>query len=299
MEKDLTVVVPTYNRKVLLKNCLLSLLGQTYPGPNYEVIVVDDGSTDGTLNLLSQYQAAYPRLKVFPQRHQGVIRARNFGIQKAKGKIIAFTDDDCLPEKDWLKQLVLTFRKNPQAKGIEGKTLTDMKKVTPFTSQIINTTGGGYQSCNIAYRKEILKKINGFDQGFFYPHGEDVDLALRVLQHGPIIFAPKVVVFHPPRPSGLIAELARVKRITAELRLFAKHPDYFFQKYGHRHIFLQVIFKNSIWIRLFHLKLQISWIRKNPYFYFKFLVRTFLEITYIFFLLPQFWYSYQQFKQGE
>lgn len=294
----ISVVIPTHNRKNLLSNCLNTLFQQSFLRSQFEIIVCDDGSTDGTKEVVKNLQKKYSNLKLLTQLHGGVSKARNLGIKKARGEIIAFTDDDCLPQKDWLKQIANMFQENPKILGVEGKTLTYPDLVNPFTNQIVNTQGNGYQTCNIAYQRKILRKVGGQDEHFRYTHCDDVDLALRVLKYGQIIFQPKAIVIHPPHPTSFLAELDRVKRITAELYLFLKHPDYFYQKYGKGNIFWQVVFINSIWIRLFHLKLHFPYLKKNPLLYLKFFLRTILEIGLIFILLPRFYLSYLRLKRS-
>lgn len=326
----ISVIIPTYNRKDLLKKCLLTLLAQTYPKEKFEIIIVDDGSTDTTESFIKKLQkwsptaskpwrpairnsvgrnpapsrrtsglvrGKNPNLRFLKQSHDGVVKARNLGIKNARGEIIAFTDDDCLAKEKWLEEIDKAFNKNPKALGIEGKTLTYPTKVTPFTAQIVNTQGGGYQTCNIAYKKEVLKKLGGLDEKFLSPHCDDVDLALRVLKYGPIRFEPKAIVIHPPIKTTFKRELARVHRTPAEFYLFLRHPDYFKEKYGKKNLFYQVIFKNSIWIRLFHLKFYSPWIKKNPWLYLKFLFRTMLEIALIILSIPQLYLSYTKLKQ--
>jgi len=295
-KKLISVVIATYNRKNLLKNCLRALFDQSLPSKKYEIIVVDDGSTDGTKDFIKTYQKSHPSLRYLRQPHLGTTKARNLGLKKAKGEIIAFTDDDCIPKKNWFEEILRAFKKSQKLLGVEGKTITD-GQATPLTSQIVNLKGGAYQSCNIAYKKKVLEKIGGFDEKFTLPHCDDVDLALRVLKFGSIYFSPKAVVVHPPRPTTFKQELGRIKHIASEFYLFLKHPDYFKEKYGHKNIFWQVVFKNSIWIRLFHLKYYFNWIRKNPRIYLKFFLRTTLEIGLIILLTPRFWLEYRKIKR--
>ena len=223
-------------------------------------------------------------------------KGRNLGLAHAEGNIIAFTDDDCLPAKDWLREIEQSFERNPHAIGVEGKTITIDSEITLFTSQIVNTSGEAYQTCNIAYKKEKLQKIGGFDEAFILPHGEDVDLALRMLKNGPISFEPNVVVVHPPRPSTFQREISRAQNARAEIYLFKKHPSYFYTKYGHRNLFFQAVFVNFLWIRLFHLKYYFPWIKKNVSLYILFAIRTILEILYLLLLVPKLYLYYRSLR---
>ena len=105
-----SVVIPTYNRKDMLKECLESLFNQTYPKERYEIIVVNDGSTDGTEEVLNEYAKKAPcAFKWFTQQNKGPCVARNLGVKNARGEIICFIDDDCVAEKKWIENLILSL----------------------------------------------------------------------------------------------------------------------------------------------------------------------------------------------
>jgi glycosyltransferase involved in cell wall biosynthesis len=116
-----TVLIPTFNRKEALKGCLESLFIQTYPRDKFEIIVVNDGSTDGTENLLEEYEKKAPcKLKWYNQSNSGIGAARNLGIKKSVGEILCFIDDDCIADKNWIKNMVNCFSDN-KIGGIGGK----------------------------------------------------------------------------------------------------------------------------------------------------------------------------------
>lgn len=110
-----SVVIPTYNRRELLRRCLAAATHQDYA--DYEVIVVDDGSTDGTDAMVAQ---TFPRVHYVRQANRGPAAARNRGIDLANGTIVAFTDDDCEPPGDWLHQLVALFEQYPGVVAVGG-----------------------------------------------------------------------------------------------------------------------------------------------------------------------------------
>jgi O-antigen biosynthesis protein len=107
-----SVIIPTYNRSDTLQKCLAAVQTQTYS--DYEIIVVDDGSTDGTANMIA---AEFPNVHYLYQANRGPAAARNQGIAAATGDIIAFTDDDCLPPSDWLARLAEGYSRYPDAAG--------------------------------------------------------------------------------------------------------------------------------------------------------------------------------------
>jgi len=220
-----SVVLPTYNRKRILVNCLDSLSKQTYPKKSYEVVIVDDGSTDGTEEVVKKFTKKL-NIHYIKQKNKGHSRAKNAGIKLAKGEIIAFIDDDCIAVKDWLKNAVPNF-KDKDIGGVEGRTTTDYKNITPLTRLVVNETGGNYQTCNILYRKKILEEIKGFDLGF-KSHREDTDLAWRVLDRGyEIKFVNSAVVTHPPvhySIKNLVKRTIKLKKSVWDIYLIKKHP---------------------------------------------------------------------------
>jgi glycosyltransferase involved in cell wall biosynthesis len=189
-----SVVVPTRNRAALLSRLLRALAAQDYP--RYEVVVVDDASTDATREVLAQWKGPLRRV-VRLQQPRGSYAARNAGWREAQGEIIAFTDDDCLPSSGWLSALVEGM--GPETPGVQGVTLAEPGEITPFTHQIQQTEPGApYRTCNIAYRRQVLEEQGGFDESYRW-YADNI-LGLRVRRHGDIAFAPGAVVRHPPRP---------------------------------------------------------------------------------------------------
>ena len=100
---EFSVIVPTYNRKKLLEKCISSLLCQTIDRSSYEVIIVDDGGTDDTEEMIKK--KFKDSVKYFRQANSGPAKARNVGIDNSVGSIIAFTDDDCAVDKNWLYEI--------------------------------------------------------------------------------------------------------------------------------------------------------------------------------------------------
>jgi glycosyltransferase involved in cell wall biosynthesis len=113
--QKISVIVPFYNAEKYLHQCMAALLAQQYPPEDYEVIMVDNNSTDRSLSIARQF----PRAKVLGEKKQGAYAARNRGLAEAAGALIAFTDADCIPDKDWLGNIAATMQV-PQAHLVLG-----------------------------------------------------------------------------------------------------------------------------------------------------------------------------------
>jgi len=223
MQPLVTVVIPTRNRSALLTRLLVSLQHMEYP--RWEAIVVDDGSTDGTAAAVERFQESGLPLHYRYQPWQRMGVARNLGIAAACGDIVAFTDDDCLVDPAWAGALAATFRAHPEALGVQGKTVTDHSAMTPFTRQIEQLEGGQpYRTCNVAYRADVLRALGGFDT--ILVRGEDVVMAMQVLERGPIIFSPDAIVVHPPRPKEWADRRAWRVLLESELHFRRAYPRY-------------------------------------------------------------------------
>lgn len=234
----ISVIIPTHNRHQSLKACLSSLLAQTQEPCRFEVIVVDDGSTDGTALVVSAFaeRSPFPVRLVRLQSSRGPGGARNAGIVGASGDLIAFVDDDVLVEPDWMSAIEKWFE-DPTVVGMEGRTeVKPREEVTPFTHQTEVLKGGRFPTCNMIFRKTVLDQVGGFCERFFDPRTgvhfrEDQDLAFRVLdQGGRIIFAPDVKAVHPPSPPTWNRPWNLARRYRFDGLLLRRHPRRFWRE---------------------------------------------------------------------
>jgi len=188
-----SVIVTTFNESKYIEKCINSLLVQSYP--NFELIMVDDYSTDNTGDIIKPYQDERISYIKTPKRCY-IAKSRNIGLARAQGKYIFFTDADCVANPDWIKEGLKILRQGKFV-GIQGKTYYENS--TPTISdrvvQILEPNNIQYSTCNIAYTKNVLDKVNGFDKKY-YCVKEDTDLALRVLALGKICFSEKMMVMH-------------------------------------------------------------------------------------------------------
>jgi len=229
-----SVVVATYNRKEQLKECLNSLFNQTYPKDRYEIIVVNDGSIDGTEEVLKEYERRAPcRFKWFTQKNQGVAVAMNLGIKNATGEIICFTGDDCVADKYWIEKLVDGFT-DEKIGGVGGeivaynpKTLAE-KYGNPFDQK--RNAKEYLLTGNAAYKKHILEKIGGFDSNL--RSLVDPDLGIRVKAEGyELKYVPGAIVYH--RHYQTLSWLIKRNYFLGLMfcRLSRKYTHHFFMRY--------------------------------------------------------------------
>jgi len=203
---DLSIVIPTYNRKLKLKQCLDSLFGQTYPKHAFEIIVIDDASNDGTVDMLEALSKINHNLRYFIQQHKGPAAARNLGIKYASAEIIGFTDSDCVLNKDWVRQMVQAHQLEKDVAAIGGATEVDshniMAQVSQFLSDgAIETEIGGrpetifFPTCNVSFKRHCLAR--GFNELFPLPAGEDLDLFWRLFKKGSrFSYKQDIKIFH-------------------------------------------------------------------------------------------------------
>jgi GT2 family glycosyltransferase len=217
-----SVVVPVFNSATMIHGLVDALSKQTIE--DFEAVFVDDGSTDGTADILEGLLQRIPanmKLVRMPA-NGGPAAARNAGLRATSAPIVAFTDSDCLPAPDWLEQGLIAIRDD--ADGIEGQTLpTETPSAT--THQMINTSGGLFMTCNMIYRREALERAQGFDERFRLAFLEDSDVAFSILETGGVIpFEPSVLVRHLVLERGTRKFGNEARKRFYNPLLFKKHP---------------------------------------------------------------------------
>jgi O-antigen biosynthesis protein len=225
-----SVIVCTYNGARYLRETCEAL--RTLDYDNYEVIVVSDGSTDNTLAILSEFD-----FTVIAVENGGLSRARNLGLQKATGEIVAYLDDDAYPDVHWLKYLAWSFMTTTHS-GIGGPNIPPPND--GFWATCVAHSPGGpshvlfddglaehIPGCNMAFRKTTLVHVGGFDRDFRIA-GDDVDLCWRVQHNGGALgFSPAAVVWHHRRSSVSAYLRQQFHYGRAEAMLAAKWPQKF------------------------------------------------------------------------
>lgn len=216
-----SVVIASYNNSKVLEKVLEGMLALNYPS-DFEVIVVDDGSKDNTVEMVRKKFGKEKKIRLFKfEKNRGVCRARNKGIKEARFPIVVNMDHDCIPEKEWLKDLIKGFE--------ESKTGV----VSSF---------GSFGGTSTAFRKELLEKAGGYDEEYFY-YREDTDLTFKIMGLGYDYKKTKAGYFHDHEevtPKGFVGWLKYVfKRLEYhenDALLYKKHPglakEFLHVKYG-------------------------------------------------------------------
>lgn len=217
-----SIVIIVKNESKYIKNCLEALLKQSYQ--EFEIIAVDNGSTDRTGEIINSLEDK--RIKYFyePSKY-GIAKLRNFGVMKAIGEYIFFTDADCIPNSHWLEE-GLKVLETKEYVGVEGKTYYEFKqKITISDSNTCQFIPGEFMTCNVAYTRNILKKVNYFDPDFKHAY-EDRDFAFRVMKLGNIHFSQDMLVSHQQKKLSVKALFNRVKRVENMVYFIKKHGRY-------------------------------------------------------------------------
>jgi len=226
------VIIPAYNAEKLISSCLDALNDQTISRSEYEILVVDDGSTDKTAQIVRNFKG----VRLIRQENQGPAVARNNGAKNAYGDIILFTDSDCIPEKNWIEEMIRPFKNDPEIVGTKGVYKTEQKELIARFVQaeyedkydvlkrdryidFVDTYSAGFK------RKTFLE-FDGYDTSFPVACAEDVELSFRMASKGyKIIFNPNAVVSHM-HPTTFIGYLKKKYKF-AFWRILAlkKNPD--------------------------------------------------------------------------
>jgi cellulose synthase/poly-beta-1,6-N-acetylglucosamine synthase-like glycosyltransferase len=265
-----SVVICAYNAERTMDACLASLRNLNYP--DYEVIVVNDGSTDRTPAITAEHKAAYdadpngPRMVVIDQPNRGLSVARNVGMEASTGEIIAYTDSDCVPDPDWLYFLVYKFLRNgfvavggPNYPPAEPTLVPTAVAVSPGgpTHVLLNDEIAEHiPGCNMAFTKKVMQEMHGFEP-VFAAAGDDVDFCWRLQDRGYTVgFSPAATVWHYRRNTVQAYLRQQMGYGKAEALLYFKHP-YRFNMLG-----------QSRWLGRIYGELAAGVLSRRPVIYF-------------------------------
>jgi len=235
----ISVVIPTYNRRSILEKCLQALEHQDPSGEieNYEVVVVDDGSSDGTPDWLRQNAARFPHVRLVEQQHGGPAEGRNRGVDHAKGDVIVFIDSDLVVTSSFLAchSRALSRRWNQQGNRLcftYGAVINtaNFDQPTAERHKLRDLSWAYFATGNVAIDRDVLERSGLFDVGFRLYGWEDLELGERLRQMGvELVKCPEAVGYHwhPAFRLEQIPDLIRVEKERARMGLvfYRKHPS--------------------------------------------------------------------------
>lgn len=219
MRPPVSVVICVRNGEKCIGNCLESLLKQTFD--DFEIVIVDDASIDRTLKIISEFKDQ--RIRLFRNKEWlGIAKSRNIGLKHATGKYIFFTDADMTVSNDWIEQGLRCFAEG--CVGVEGRILYVSENYQPTFSDSVmrNREGGNFMTGSVAYLRDIMETVGGFDERLTY-YG-DRSLGLKIIEHGRVCFNKKMIAVHPQvimTPDSLIRLASR-----------AANRVYLFKRFG-------------------------------------------------------------------
>jgi len=235
---DASVIIPTFNRPLLLKQCLNSLFAQDYPRDDFEIIIIDDGLGNETEALVSNLQKERTNLRYIRQFKHGPAKARNQGVDISQGRVICFIDDDCTAEKNWVKLMVKAHQANPQAAAVGGLTMLPLENSSVMVSQFLSTCSIEYlhnrnkeviffPTCNVSFKREVLEK-HRFDETFPLPGGEDLEFFWRIFKLGKRFIWDKGILVTHYRHEGLHSFIKQAYFYgRGNLLVKYMHPDHY------------------------------------------------------------------------
>ncbi|MGO9959537.1 MAG: glycosyltransferase family 2 protein [Solirubrobacteraceae bacterium] len=213
----ISVVIATRDRAAAIRKVAGEVLAQLQDRD--ELIVVDDGTEAGP-----SYDWLPANARLLRSHGRGPAVARNMGWRAAVGAVVAFTDDDVHLGSGWLEAVRAEFSAADDLAAVEGRTVT-----RPFDRlyeySVSSDTARTGLTCNVAYRRSVLERERGFDEGFGFAHCEDFDLFTRARAVGDVVFCERMRVEHQPRAITPVAFARRGGWLASERRLYAKHPE--------------------------------------------------------------------------
>ncbi len=233
-----SVIIPTYNRKPILEKCLLALENQQSISEieNYEVVVVDDGSTDGTTSWLEKNPQNFPHVRLIEQVHGGPAEARNLGVNNSNGDVIVFIDSDLVVTSSFLASHISALVRFWNSRGNRlcftyGAVIntSNFQHPTSESHKLQDNSWAYFATGNVAIDKDVLVRSGLFDTSFRLYGWEDLELGERLRQMSvELIKCPRAVGYHwhPALTLNQIPDLIRIEKERAKMGLvfYKKHP---------------------------------------------------------------------------
>ena len=234
----LSVIIPTYKRPQLLLKCLQSLSQQSFPAADIEVIIVTDGPDEVTKTVVENFASTHLQLPIrciHPPQKGGPAAARNWGWKNATGELILFTDDDTLPDTNWIAGYYNAYRKAGKREiAFTGKTVVPL---TPLPTDYEKNTAGletaEFITANCACSRAALEKAGGFDEQFKMAWREDSDLHFKLMAAGiSILKVEEAIIVHPVRQAPWGISIREQKKGMFNALLYKSHPHLYEEKIG-------------------------------------------------------------------
>ncbi|HLC92855.1 MAG TPA: glycosyltransferase family A protein [archaeon] len=225
----ISVVIGTLGRIELLRGTLESLVAQHFNAKDFEIVIVTSGPGRVRELVKSISKPKGLRIRLIFCAFKWVAPKRNIGIRFAKNPVVAFIDDDCIADTEWLLAISGQFDRQSNIAGLEGKTEKTANGLFEHATE--NISGGLYPTCNLAMRKKILGRICGFDETYTY-HREDTDLAFKAIPFGPIPFCQDMKVFHSTRATPWKSVIMEILWVRGDIRLYKKFPGQYKKSFG-------------------------------------------------------------------
>ncbi|MBL7056157.1 glycosyltransferase [Candidatus Woesearchaeota archaeon] len=196
----ISIIVPVLNSEKTIEQCIISLLNQHYPKNKYEIIIVDNGSEDRTLDIIKKFEK---KIIILNQPKRGSYKARNKGLKHAKGEIIAFTDSDCIPNRKWIFHIINAFEnKNLKVVGGDIKALDTSSVLLRYCNEyshlqkpLLYSNLPSFATANMAVNKKSLKQTIAFNESL--ERGADTEFCSRIIKNsGEACYEPKALVRH-------------------------------------------------------------------------------------------------------
>lgn len=231
-----SVVIGVYNGADQIGRCIESLLNQSYPSSAYDIIVVENGSTDRTSEVVSRYP-----VRLYNNPVRGLAPARNFGLARSDADIIATTDADCVAHPDWLANLARHYA-DPEVGGVGGQVMAyahgERNLIEMFSDEfapLVNFVSGDNEflpflvGANASFRRKLLNQIGGFNTRMLT--GEDIDVSWRIQleTRARLAYAEDAIIYHHHRTTERgLARLYRHYGFSEILldTLYRSYPNY-------------------------------------------------------------------------
>lgn len=230
---EVCVVIPTFGRPQLLARCLRALARQTLPRGRFEVIIVSDGPPGRSVAVVDEAVSdggLTCRLVSLPER-RGPAAARNAGWRASAAPTIAFTDDDCVPHRDWLVRGLAALA---HADAVWGRVKVPLPaRPSDYERNESGLDGAEFVTANCFVTRAALRVVGGFDERFTSAWREDSDLYFSLLESNLVVRpAPDARVIHPVRPASWGVSIFQQRKVRFDALLYKKHPKYFREKIG-------------------------------------------------------------------